>query len=319
MNKLIRAAALFLLLSWTQTTFAITPLVLNDNAQFDIPKIFKSFVVNPTYRIGDEWGKKPVTEADLAANSHFRRIALATARVGGATGFFLGEYKGKLIMATNHHVCPTESACLGSAARFPILAGQAKIIDFYGTWTDVDLALFEIQVENADLRKALLEVASPFQFNSQLARGQKLLTIGFGVGDNPRRTIVANQDNDCLVFSDTDEFRFMADPDDLNPGPYKAWSFANGCDVSHGDSGSAMVDRESGKVIGIIWTGRIPKSEKVQNSAYLKNLLQNPNEDIWKELSYGVPASKMKEHLLEQIEKGTIQAKHVEIIRSLLQ
>ena len=33
---------------------------------------------------------------------------------------------------------------------------------------------------------------------------------------------------------------------------------------------SAMVDRTTGEVVGIIWTSKIPKSDRVQNSDFLK-------------------------------------------------
>src|SRR3712207_6050691 len=95
----------------------------------------------------------------------------------------------------------------------------------------------------------------------------------------------------------------MADPDELNPGPYKAWSFSHACDISHGDSGSAMVDRRTGEVVGIVWTGRIPKSAEYQNSATLMELLRLPQPAIWNQLSYAVPAVKMAEVLKAALPK----------------
>ena len=80
----------------------------------------------------------------------------------------------------------------------------------------------------------------------------------------------------------------------LNPADYKAWSFAVGCDASHGDSGSAMVDRESGKVVGIIWTGKFPKVENVQHSDYLNKMLASNSAEIWQELNYAVPSMKIQ-------------------------
>src|SRR5690606_7562892 len=112
----------------------------------------------------------------------------------------------------------------------------------------------------------LVGVGKNMAFNSPIYKGQKLLTIGHGVANNEDQKLVANQDDDCIVYSEGNDIRFMADPDDLNPGDYSVWSFANGCDVSHGDSGSAMVDRLTGDIVGIIWTGRIPKDKKVQDS-----------------------------------------------------
>lgn len=272
------------------------------------------------YQIGDEWGKKPVTEADLNSDEHFRRMARATAKVrSGGTGFYLGYYNGHHIMATNHHVCPSATECMfPKSVQFPLLGFSVSVEEFYGSWPEIDLALFAIQVPDKTHAQALEEVGARFAFEQDLYRGEKLVTIGFGVADNPRRQMVANRDEDCIVYSGEGEYRLMADPDDLNPGDYKAWSFANGCDVSHGDSGSAMMDRMTGQIVGIIWTGRIPKSEKVQSSAYLRELLENPNEEIWKELSYGVPAVHMKPYLHEQIQKGSVDSSYVPTLEALL-
>jgi hypothetical protein len=249
-----------------------------------------------TYRIGDEWGKRPVTDRDLESPT-FARAARATARVGGATGFYLGEFAGKHVIATNHHVCPSASSCVGSTATFPLLNVSARMIEHLGTWSDVDLSLLVIDVRSDEDAAKLAAVAGNFAFDHHPSAGEPLLTIGFGIGDNPRRQMMANQDADCKVFSQTDDIRFMADPDALNPADYSAWSFANGCDVSHGDSGSAMVDRETGDVVGIIWTGRIPKPEEVQHSDFLDQLFADNGAEIWTDLSYAVPAYKMVDYL----------------------
>lgn len=272
-----------------------------------------NFAETDDYRVGDEWGKAPVTQDVLAkATPAFRRAALATARVGGATGFYLGKFNGIHVMATNHHVYPAAWGCLGSTIRFPLLNVAVTCEKFFGSWPEIDLALFGVRVGAADEAK-LLAVAANFEFQSDVTPGQKLLTVGFGAAGNPTRNVVAGQDSDCYVFSN--EYRKMPDPDRLNPGSYEAWSFANGCDGSHGDSGSAFVDRESGKVVGLIWTGSIPKSAKAQSSANLKRMFESNDRDIWSELTYGVPARKIGEYLrnllgtnLPPETKATLQA-----------
>lgn len=249
-----------------------------------------------TYRIGDEWGKKPVTAEQLEKESKgFRRAAMATGKVGGGTTFYLGKFNGVYVSATNYHVMETSSGCSGKTVNYPWLEMKVPCETFLGSWSDIDLALFTLKVTPEQAAK-LEEVRANFKFDAEIFPGQELLTIGFGIADNPFRTMVANQDADCKVFSAKSDFHFMADPDELNPGPYKAWSFANGCDVSHGDSGSAMIDRKTGDVVGIIWTGRIPKDKKVQSSAYLKDILDKGSKEIWEHLSYSVPAPKMKVH-----------------------
>jgi hypothetical protein len=248
------------------------------------------------YKIGDEFGKKPVVASALeAATPAFRRAARATARVGGATGFYIGKFAGAHVMATNHHVQPTMS-CGGRSVTFPMLGGlRLRCERVLGTWPNIDLSLFVVTVAPADEAK-LAEVAANFTFYDDIAQGADLITVGFGIAGNTTRTMMANQDSDCRVMSATADYRLLADPDELNPGTYKAWSFSHACDISHGDSGSAMVDRTSGKPVGIVWTGRIPKSDRVQSSAYLQSL-GTDHADVWKELNYAVPATKMREHI----------------------
>lgn len=272
------------------------------------------------YRLGDEWGKKPVTVESLKGETEtFKRAALATARTGGATGFFLGKFEGEYVLATNHHVYQYAYSCLGNKIRFPMLGIEGTCDRFIGSWSDVDLAIFTIKLKNPQQDGEKLEaVARNFAFQEDVVAGQKLLTVGFGVADNPTRTLMANQDSDCYVFSKKGEYRFMADPDRYNPGSYRAWSFSLGCDVSHGDSGSAIVDRESGKVVGIIWTGNIPKTPIVQTSRSLTEIFQGQSEAIWQELSYAVPAVKIGEHLNRVSEEASRPERDRKLLKAVL-
>jgi hypothetical protein len=271
------------------------------------------------YRLGDEWGKRPVTAENLAKESlPFQRAAYATARVGGATGFFLGKFNGQYVVATNYHVYSSDRSCRGANIRFPLLGVQAQCDQFLGAWSDVDLALFTVRVASAQDGEKLEKVGKNFSFRGTLEPGQTLITIGFGVAGNDQRQLMANQDSDCYVFSGSGNYRFMADPDRWNPGPYRAWSFSLGCDVSHGDSGSAIVDRKTGNVVGIIWTGRIPKSETAQSSTNLKQMFFSQDEAIWQELSYAVPAEKIGEHL-EKLLESSLPENTKATLRALLQ
>lgn len=266
------------------------------------------------YQIGNEWGKKPVTAAQLSSSSpEFVRAATATASYGGGTAFYLGKFNGQHVMGTNHHVQPS-MRCRGHAS-FQVLAKNYACVQVLGHWTAIDFALFTIEVPAAD-EANLISIGKNFNFDRPLVAGQPLLTIGHGVADNPRRRLVANQDSDCKVFSD--EYRFMADPDEFNPGTYQAWSFANGCDVSHGDSGSAMVDRLTGEPVGIIWTGRIPKNPEAQDSAKIDEWLRTQSPEIWKQLSYAVPVAKIREILREVVAGDSMDRKSADTIREII-
>jgi hypothetical protein len=270
------------------------------------------------YRQGDEWGKKPVTAQLLAESESLRDIAYSTAKVGGGTGFFIGQFADRYVVATNHHVCPSSADCVGLEVLFPLLKISAEITELVGSWANIDLALLVIDLKIGQFEK-LNDYASTFAFDAQLTQEQELITVGFGIANNPNDEMMVNMDSDCKVFSASDEFKFMADPDALNPASYKSWSFANGCDISHGDSGSAMVDRQRGDIVGIIWTGKIPKSKLVQSSANLEKILLENSPLIWRELSYAVPAFKIGEFFAE-INAGEHRASQTaqEIIEAML-
>jgi hypothetical protein len=163
------------------------------------------------------------------------------------------------------------------------------------TNTDLDLTIFTLSGVNEQSKKELLKVAKSFDTSAPV-KGENLLTIGYGVaGNSSQRNLMSGQDSDCKTFSPDGEVRFMPDPDELNPGPYETWMFATGCDVSHGDSGSALVDRTTGAVRGILSTGKIPKSEVVRDAAFLERIFAESDEAVWKELTYAVPASQIVE------------------------
>lgn len=253
------------------------------------------------YQIGPTWGKQIVTQESLENQSPaFQRAAKATARVrlgfGGATGFVIGERDGQPLLATNHHVIGADSACSSAKISFEMLGiTNLRCDKIITTNTDLDLTIFTVSGATEDQKKTLKTVARSFE-EGESRKGMKLLTIGYGVAANSgQKNLMSGQDDDCKVFSPDGEVRFMADPDEFNPGPYKTWMFATGCDVSHGDSGSAIVDRETGAVVGILSTGKIPKNSVVREQSYLSKIFDESSEDVWKELTYAVPASKIKE------------------------
>lgn len=270
-----------------------------------------------TYRIGDEWGKHAVKLGDLSSTPQLERAAEATAKLNGATSFYLGKFAGKHVLATNHHVCTSTSACVQKSATFPLLSKSARVTQTLGSWDSIDFSLHVIDVKPTD-EAALLAVAANLDWHAPIYQGQPLFTAGFGIADNPFRSLQANFDGDCKVFSGEDEFRFMGDPDQLNPADYKAWSFSNGCDVSHGDSGSAMVDRDTGKPVGIIWTGKIPKAAAVQSTAHLNDIFQTRSEEIWTELSFAVPAAKIREKLAQVAADPATPAANCEVLEALI-
>ena len=261
------------------------------------------------YQIGPSWGKSPVTKSTLdRGNSVFKRTALATGKVtvlfSSATAFVIGEKSGEVVLATNHHVIEDQLYCDESIVTFEFLGIRRLACDkVLASSTDLDLTIFTVKGLSAEAKASLLSVAKSFS-SKEPKKGTQLLTIGYGSASNPESVLMAGQDSDCKTFSEDGALRFMADPDEVNTSPFKVWAYATGCDVSHGDSGSAIVDRNTGDIVGILTTGKIPKNKTIRDQSYLKQIYDDSAEDVWSELTYVVPSSKitemMSEHLPDQ-------------------
>lgn len=269
------------------------------------------------YQMGSTWGKHPVSSVDLTENSAVARAVSATGSLRGATTFYLGTFNGRHVIATNRHVCPTAQRCLEKPVTFPVLGITTNVSEYYGGWPDIDLALLAVSLTPSEA-SALDTVGRNFDFNASLHAGEPLVTAGFGVYRNEARRLVVGYDRDCRVFSAANDFRFMLDPDRINPSRSQVWSFANGCDISHGDSGSALVDRDTGDVVGILWTGAFPKTDDAQDSDNLESWLAAGAPEIWTQLNYGVPARKIGEHLLRVVDGGGLSDTARETLRAIL-
>ncbi len=273
----------------------------------------KDAVADWIYRIGDEWGKKVLVRRMLRDKrlkfvKELRRTAEATAKVARGTGFYLGQFNGFHLIATNYHVHTrliTESEDY-KEIEFPFLDLSFNFGRTFGSWLEIDLALFTINVESKWDEKDLQSVAKNFSFDHPIIRNQELLTVGFGRAKNHYSNMVGTWDSDCKVFSGDNEFKTKNGLDE-NGKVVATWTFAVGCDASDGDSGSPVVTRDTGDIIGILW-GAATRT-KAQSSQSLDNMIKENSPAIWKKLNYAVPAVKIKEFLLEQIESGAITDK----------
>jgi hypothetical protein len=263
------------------------------------------------YRVGDEWGKKVLIRRDLRNKKLkfvevLRQTAKATAKIARGTGFYLGQFNGFHLIATNYHVhtrLVTEPVDY-KEIEFPFLDLSFNFGRTFGAWLEIDFALFAINVENKWDRKELQSVAKNFSFDYPINRNQKLLTVGFGRAKNHYRGMVGTWDSDSKVFSGDNEFKIKYGLDE-NGEKVGTWAFAVGCDASGGDSGSPVVTRDTGDIIGLLW-GVAPKIPIVRSSQSLDNMIKENSPAIWKNLNYAVPAAKIKEFLLEKIKSGAI-------------
>lgn len=245
------------------------------------------------YQAGDRWDKTPVSESVVsAASPALAKLLRATAKAGGATAFYLGKHDGRHLMATNYHVYPY--GCRDDMQEFQVLKKKFRCTNMFGSWKEIDMSLFEISVPASD-EALMAEVALKFGFNQAPVAGELLLTAGYGSNQNPFSQLQLDQGKDCKVISSS--VRFMGDPDSGNRADYEAWSFSHGCETSHGDSGSAIVNRDTATIVGLIWTAALPKAPQAQVSATLDSFIGTESKEVWTLFNYGVPATKVAEVL----------------------
>jgi hypothetical protein len=238
------------------------------------------------YRVGDTWSRESVTEnLLLSLPSHeqtwLKRTGRAVYRGGSGTVFIVGKLQDKWWALSNRHVFHSTSVCESATLRFPVLELAARCVRRMEAWNSHDLALIEIAFQDNKEPDSLPFLRLPNPPSQTL--GDWIASAGFGVaGHTGSIPLTLNRDEDCRAFSSTAFDRIM--------GNEAVHSFAHGCDVSPGDSGSPIWERETGRWVGVVWSGIVPKGDLVQKSMDLLRWLILPEEDsqVWETLNFGV-------------------------------
>lgn len=286
-----------------------------------------------TYQIGESWGRERLS-AELLSLKNSQALDHAAKVTGGYLGpwsegtfVYVGYFNGKHLAATNYHVvsangCNKEEndgffsrVFFYSLPESVIFCTKVLVLE-----KSVDFALVEIEETGSNGLDSL--PPSKFNFEGIAGKGTELITLGYGSYlSEPyieSRTPQVSMDEFCKVFSEADDVRLAIDPDKINPASYRAWSTVIGCEISHGDSGSAVFDRnEAGVIHGLVWTGAFPKPSIVRSYLGVKGLFDGASEDSWQSLNYAIPAAKIYEFLQTWL-KGSHEEDTESTVRSWL-
>lgn len=268
--------------------------------------IYTSSVTAKSYQVGEKWSKIHISKAST-------RVQILKESVGevgaSATLFYIGKHKEKHLALTNYHVCPNQThsshfiknRCIDQRVSFFYFRNhrgkplRGKIINVLKTVKNLDLSVLELKLDNlSDFERA----PTPLRITQQLPyTGQELISVGFGAYNNEYGVMMIEEDSfECQVFSR--KIKLTPDPDILNPIDYKVYSFLHGCDVSHGDSGSPILDRNSLEVVGLLWSGKYPKDDKISQAGFEQLSL----DFLWKQLNYAAPSSFIYKEISELLE-----------------
>lgn len=293
-----------------------------DNGRFDA----QSSTSSP-YRLGSSWNRiNLLSQPQYLQDMQIRRIALATAKIVSAfnigTGFYLGKIDGEYLVATNYHVFANVLTC-GLTTFAPLvkftLAGVSGICKrIIVDLPDIDLIIFSLEKSNA-IENGLKDILPlRFAFDLDITKGTPLVTVGHGKALNEDLLPHIEMSEDCRVLSPSSRYKILSNPDPDDHLKLQVWSFATGCDLSPGDSGSAVLNAKTGHVLGIFWASPSPKPTVYQVSDYLRNIEDEESRDVWKNLSYAVPSIVIKDKLNDFVKDETQLRYKRKIIQSLL-
>lgn len=236
----------------------------------------------------------PLQNGDRSINSFLspeENLILSTVLVESGSGFYLGKHKGVHVIATNKHVL--SGSCYSpqdfTQSESVLIKMSALNIEFdcvciIGSWSDVDLTLIAVAPRKKSDEQVLQHIGLRFSaYPAELNEG--LITAGHGIKNGS--VLTHDISKNCRVFSDTEWVKYLRDPDTHSPSNGKVWSIAHGCNISHGDSGSALVSLETGRVLGMNWTvGNLPRSQDIYEDSFLENM-DILDSRIWTDLNYG--------------------------------
>lgn len=279
------------------------------------------------FQIGPTWGAEKVTSNLLQNENSYNitKAALNTVYIRSlfakGTGFFLGEHNGDMLVATNAHVLKNIPSCTVS----PVIVGFKTMNLTYtcskviGIWRSIDFAIISLNTTPSSKRRLQAMDTLEFDFKADITKNNMLFSTGYGDKNSTGAFLTLKRDEDCRVYSETEEFLRLGNPNEKDAREVP--SFAMGCDISPGDSGSPVMDRRTGKVIGIAWSTYTPKPVTLRSSAYMERLRSEASDDVWKYLAYAVPASEIRQELIRwtyRVERSRIMTKRRETILSLL-
>ena len=258
-------------------------------------------------QIGDEYSKTPWREAyqrsDLPfIQEHIQNTVLINTPsgrgVGRGTGFYIGLHQGRHLFLTNAHVLTTHE-CRDTIITFlktNLAQGRAdceRVLVSRFNREESDMTLFTIKDSQLkDFAGKGLELELDFSPRA----GQMLMQHGFGIKSVPRFRDAdqaqrefsgqANIDSDCAVISPSGVLQTVPDMS----GKLVHHNISIGCDVTGGDSGSAIVDRETGRVVALLWASGInPRDrDRIKSADLWSHVIGSEDRRIWKNFAFAI-------------------------------
>jgi len=247
------------------------------------------------YQVGDAFSRTPVSIQNPRIHPLTQKIARGLGTLRGATAVFLGSKEGIGYFSTAWHVCAERNSCVGSQIQTEVSREPLRVVETIYSDPSIEFTLLKVVPESRNSR-IFSQLIAP-SFSEEIKKGMPLVIFGYGGHKNPNKRLTQGGDAPCRVLSKTNEMRLVFSPNDLNQTGKRTWSLSVGCDLSPGDSGAPVFSKETAKVIGFVWTGKIPKLEEVQSDKRVFFLSSQNHPKVWSEFNYIVPVKAINQAL----------------------
>ena len=261
------------------------------------------------FQIGASWDAQELTTQSVIDRNNFVISQGASSTVlirtlfAKGTGLYLGSFNGLYLVGTNAHVLKNIPSCAVTpvVVQFKLANLAYTCSKVVGIWRNIDFAIIALRVRGGT--HAFLDQINPpkMAFKKPLIKNTMLYSFGHGAFENSDNSLTLKTGEDCRIYSGDNTLRRLKDPN--QEGAVKIPSFAVGCDISPGDSGSPLMDRNTGEVYGFIWSTQTPKPLLVRSSTYMEQLRGANSDEVWNHLAYGIPATSIRDELLRWAER----------------
>ncbi len=280
-------------------------MLLNKKSFFLFLFLIFANLSSAKYIGGDKWNKKLINKNNIyklneaEKDFFFKSAKVITSqnnKTSVGTSFYVKEIESGFLFLTNYHVIENKRTCLKSKIiildkNFNKHTAKCYKILKQGTYKDQsDYTYFIVKkIDKLDFLKSYSET----KFSESLPLvGDKLSFLGFGGSKyNKNFSIKISNDKDCIFLKAFSKITLgnTKDKEEVKD------IISTGCDTESGDSGSALFNRYTGEVVGLLFGSHLSKTRSINlSSDYIKKNLDNSPITFVKFGSWAIQSSKLK-------------------------
>ena len=238
---------------------------------------FNNFAKRVKYQGGDAFTRDRVSVDEIKRMSHFTQSTIfRTAKIlnhetrSVGTGFYLYQTAEEYVFLTNYHVLGSSRECRDTKLLMLTSSYQKarlrchKIVRVGDYDVGSDYTVFTVSKSNSS--SFLDELKEIRTFSNDARVGDELSIVGFGGAKlrSSRFDIGVSNDSDCVLLWRDAQIVFNRKYD-MNS------IFFTGCDIRSGDSGSAVFNRRTGSLVGLLFAASYADG-KLSSREIKKNL-----------------------------------------------